>query len=426
MPSLHPRLLLRRRGAVTGLTRAGAVALVAALACAPLPVASAGETAGTHAAGLLPGSDCNTGSQVLPDVPWQVARLSYDRLGAFADGTGVRVAVLDTGVDGTHPQLLGAVETGTDVTAVGVSPPPTVAPPDRGDTDCTGHGTFVAGLVAARPREGTGVVGIAPGATIFPVRVTQNPEEGSETALAAGVDAAVAAEADVINISIVTYLDDPALRAAVGAAVAADVVVVAATGNDGGGANRVTYPAAYPGVVAVGAIGTDGLLADFSQTSVPVSVVAPGVEVVSTIPGTGHSQQSGTSFATPVVAGLAALVRSADPRLSAAEVKARLQATADPPPGPLPSVGLGWGTVNPYQALTMLLPDESSTASAEPATALPPLVPDPPPDTTVRDRALVMGIAAVGVVGIALLARLVVPAGRRRGWRPGELDPDDA
>lgn len=390
-----------------------ALAVVALVAVLVAPGAARAVT--------VPGADCNTGSQILPETPWQVSRLGYDRVWGFARGFGIRVAVLDTGVDASHPQLAGAVEAGTDTTPL---PPPSEGTPPPigprgGDTDCTGHGTFVAGLIAARPQSGTGVAGVAPGATIFPVRVAVDPEEGSEAALAAGIEAATAADVDVINISIVTYLDAPELRSAVEAALAAGIVVVAAAGNDGGGANRVTYPAAYPGVIAVGAIEPDGTLASYSQTSVPISVVAPGTDVVSTIPGTGHAQQSGTSFAAPLVSGVAAIVLASDRQLTPAAVKHRIEATADPPAGPLPGTGMGWGVVNPYQAVTAILPPPQVTTTAEPAAALPPLVIPPPPDTSAQDRAVAVGVAALVVLVVALLARVVVPAGRRRGWRPG-------
>jgi subtilisin family serine protease len=203
------------------------------------------------------------------------------------------------------------------------------------------------------------------------------------------------------------------------------VVVVAAAGNDQSQGDAPEYPAAYPGVLSVGAVDADGSLAGFSSTGTPISVVAPGSDIYSTggsVDGdtlVGGSAAEGTSFAAPYVAGTAALVRAAHPRLTAAEVVRRIEATADHPAGALPSPEFGWGTVDPYAAVTAVLPDEAdqgSSAAASGRLAAPESETRPAPSTDPTGLFIAAGAlaCAVAVIGIAA----AVPAGRRRRWRP--------
>src|SRR5689334_6196233 len=127
----------------------------------------------------------------VPGRPWAQQRLDYERVWPLTRGSGVTVAVVDTGVQGSHPQLRGGVLPGIDVVNGGTA-----------ETDCVGHGTLVAGLLAARPADGTGFAGVAPAATVLPVRVT-NSQQGSAGPLATGIRRAVDAHAQVINVSIV-------------------------------------------------------------------------------------------------------------------------------------------------------------------------------------------------------------------------------
>jgi subtilisin family serine protease len=225
----------------------------------------------------------------------------------------------------------------------------------------------------------------------------------------------------VINLSISTTVDDPALRSAIADALTADIVVIAAVGNGYEQGNPRPYPASYPGVVGVGAIGPDGLRVESSQVGAYVDLTAPGAGVVGAAPGGGQQTYEGTSFAAPFVAATAALVRARWPALHQAEVVHRLLATADPATGPRPSPQYGYGVVNPLRALTEVV---ASLPSAS-APASPGVGPPPAPPVRTRPNWLVIGFAlalVLAAIAIAVIAA-AVPAGRRRRWRPGEPAP---
>jgi type VII secretion-associated serine protease mycosin len=295
----------------------------------------------------------------------------------------------------------------------------------RADDDCFGHGTFVAGIIAAAPAEGTGFTGVAPDARILPIRVATSVEDGTVNRLAAGVRAAVDAGATVVNISASTPVPEPSLVSAIAYAEERDVVVVAAAANGADRDRVVAYPAALPTVIAVGAIEQSGALARFSQTGPHLGLVAPGVDVTSVGPrGPGHWQGSGTSYAVPFVAGTAALVRAYRPGLTAAQVRARLFATADHPASAMPDPAFGWGVVNPAGAVSAVLPEEGAAgaAVAPPPARRPDL---PPPDPTGPRLAAIATGAAVVAVGLVALLAVLLPAGNRRRWRPAGADAPD-
>ncbi len=175
-------------------------------------------------------------------------------------------------------------------------------------------------------------------------------------------------------------------------------------------------------MLAVGAVGQDGQLLNFSSTRTPVSVVAPGEGIIGPAAGgSGLVVGQGTSFATPFVTGVAALVRSYLPSLTAPQVVQRIEATADHPPGVLPSPQLGWGEVDPYAAVTALLP----SVGPPPAPRQAALAPPRPSRAGSGDDRLALAIAG-GSVGGALLVvatATLIPYGRRRGWRPGGWRP---
>jgi membrane-anchored mycosin MYCP len=379
-------------------------------------VTALGVLALTLFAGAQPVSAAPVGQQcatptdtIYPGVPWAVQRLAPQRVWPLTDGHGVVVAVIDTGVDGAVPQLAGHVLRGYDVVnAEGVA----------ADDDCYGHGTFVAGIIAASRIDGSGVVGIAPGVTILPIRQANGLSDGTASGLARGVQAAVDAGADVINISASSFFPSEPLRQAIDYASAHDVVVVAAAANRAQSGNPVPYPAGYPSVVAVGAVGPGGTRTDFSETGDYLDLVAPGADVIGlSRGGRGHLVGSGTSYATPFVAATAALVRAYHPHLTAAQVKRRLELTADHPATSLPDPQLGWGMVNPYHAVTAILPEEDGASPAR--QPLPPLaeVAVPTPDTRTRDVALGMVLAGVVVSAAGGLLVYLLPLGMKRGWR---------
>jgi membrane-anchored mycosin MYCP len=295
-------------------------------------------------------------TRTITDRPWSSTRLAFDRVWPLTQGAGQLVAVVDTGVDANHPMLAGRVQPGVDE----------LHPGGSGTGDCNGHGTFIAGIIAAARLPGVGFAGVAPQATILPVRQTVNGQDGTVATLAAGIRAAVDRHAGVVNVSVTFDQPSDELADAVRYARAHDVLIVAAAGNSAANGNPQLYPASYPGVLAVGAIGAEGKRTDFSEVGTGVAVVAPGADLLG--PGAGGTGlvtgRSGTSFATPFVAGVAALVRAYRPRLTADQVLHRIEATADHPAGPLPDPQYGWGVLNPYQAVTEVLPEEYSSPPA--------------------------------------------------------------
>ncbi|TDB82139.1 type VII secretion-associated serine protease mycosin [Micromonospora sp. KC721] len=353
-------------------------------------------------------------------VPWAQQRYAPERLAPLADGAGITVAVIDSGVDRRHPQLGGRVLDGADF----------LDPGGDGSRDCAGHGTGVASIIAAGPAVGVAFAGLAPQARVLPVRVSeQQVVEGRESGRTVGaadfaraIRWAVDQGADVLNLSVVLYADDPAVREAVAYASRRDVVVVAAAGNLHGSGDPRPYPAAYEGVLGVGAIGPDGTRADFSQTGPYVDLVAPGSDVLMAAPGQGHHRAEGTSYAAPFVAATAALVRQYRPDLSAAQVAQRILDTADPAPGDSRGDEYGAGVLNPYRAVTDTGPGSAVTPGGP--SALPADQPDPAllaqqaRRAAARERALLVAGFTGAAVAAAVLLALVLPRAARRGWRP--------
>jgi membrane-anchored mycosin MYCP len=226
--------------------------------------------------------------------------------------------------------------------------------------------------------------------------------------------------ASVLNLSVAGYADFPELRSAVEYAVTRDVLVVAAVGNgQQDGAELSSFPAAYDGVLGVGAIDIDGARTATSQVGPYVDLVAPGAGVLTTTRVGGHAYASGTSYAAPFVSATAALVRAAWPGLSAPEVARRLLATASPARGDRHAYGAG--VVNPYRAVT------DGLDLTEPV-ALPAYVPESPDEASLAEAAwharvgalaVWATVAILGVVLVFSFVAVVVPRGRRRRWRPG-------
>ena len=280
----------------------------------------------------------------LPNDPEWATQSSYlaplrlDRAWDLSKGAGVVVAVVDTGIDLSHPDLAGQIIAGWNVLAPGTLP-----------QDDNGHGTMVAGIIAARTNNALDVVGIAPGAKLMPVKVLDNNGSGSDADIATGINWARTHGANVINLSLGGAFDDPVLATSIQQAISAGIVVVAAAGNDG--AENVDYPAADPGVLAVSATDHSGGLASFSSYGWRIDVAAPGYDITSTALGSTYTTESGTSFASPIVAGVAALVRSQHPTWTVTQVDDRIRDTARDvgPPGVDPA--FGHGLVDPLAAL---------------------------------------------------------------------------
>lgn len=361
-----------------------------------------------------------TPSTVVKDhraAPWSVAMAGLDRLDGIADGTGITVAVLDSGVDAAAARLTGRLDGGIDMLGT-----------TRGLIDCVGHGTAVASIVAAGGKPGSGFRGIAPGARLLPVRVSEAESVDGTVAgaatdaagLAAAIRRAVIRGARVLNLSLVVATDTTALRDAVAWAIARDVVIVAAVGNGHvpRGADPVPYPAGYPGVIGVGAIGPDGRRLASSEVGSFVDIVAPGGAVTAARLPAGLGSFDGTSFAAPYVAGTAALVWQAWPDLSAAQVTARILGTADPPVDAGGPAAYGHGVVDPYRAVTDVPPESDAGTSPTTSPGTPPsaLAGGPPtsPDRLAGTTSLSLMLAGLFLAAAALTAAFIAGTGKTR------------
>jgi membrane-anchored mycosin MYCP len=348
-------------------------------------------------------------SSRVTSVPWAQRALDYSAAWSLTQGQRVTVAVVDSGLD-YSPQLAGR-EFAVNLTKTG-------------DQDCVGHGTEVAAIIGASDLQAKGVAfeGVAPGARILSVKVNSG-ENGSSALLAQGIKDAALLGAKVINVSVQTG-NSTVLREAVQSALSKGAVIVAAGGNDGNTvpgipANGPFYPASYPGVLSVGAVGPNGSLAPYSDQRSRVAVTAPGENLTSACPG-GYQvgNLNGTSYATAFVSGVVALVRARFPRLNGPQVVARIKATANGAAGP----GTGGGLINPVLALTSL------TVSAKPSpspTARPGAVAvakAPPPDLAVRDAAFEVAVGALGAAALVAIGALVITQGRRRRWRASRAE----
>ncbi|MFS8478404.1 MAG: type VII secretion-associated serine protease mycosin, partial [Micromonosporaceae bacterium] len=318
-------------------------------------------------------------------------------------GEGVVVAVIDTGVDAEHPDLAGAVLPGIDLTDAARS--------GDGHTDVDGHGTAMAGLIAGRGHgPNAGVLGIAPKATILPVRVRTSDYTNSHTT--EGIEWAVRQGARVICIANGGEAR-PTLRRAIEAAIRADVVVVAAAGNRPDD-QTVPYPAAYPGVIAAAGVDQQGNHASVSVTGPEVVLAAPAVDIVSTHREGRYGEATGTSNATAIIAGAAALVRAKYPELPAYEVIHRLTATAIDKGPPGHDDHYGHGIVKIVDALTANIPPapQPTTATQPPPPAAgPPHDPVPPAPLPANNPPI--GLLTTSALTLGLLAAAIVWYRRR-------------
>lgn len=346
--------------AVTGRSRRGArssrrarsarraIARILALAVAALGVATA-SVAAPSAAGPAR-------ADVVRDLQYWLDDYGIRDAWNITRGAGVTIAVIDTGVDSSHPDLAGAVVAGTDMSGVGTADGLTPV-----GSENSRHGTMVASLAAARgsgPEDG--VIGSAPEASILSVSVLLG-EEGidSDAQIADAVRWAVDNGADIINMSLTrntltwpTSWDDAFLYA-----MQNDVVVIAAAGNRGSGTVEVGAPATMPGVLTVAGVDQNRRAsAESSSQGITIGVSAPSEGLVGAVPGGRHVSWNGTSGAAPIVAGIAALVRSAHPELDAVNVINRLVATATDVGSPGPDFIYGYGLVNAAAAITADVP----------------------------------------------------------------------
>ncbi|MEU4742430.1 type VII secretion-associated serine protease mycosin [Actinosynnema sp. NPDC023658] len=390
-----------------------------------------------------------TGGRNLPKKPWGQMQLRLEEAHRFATGKGQKLAIIDTGVNKDHPRLAGRVTPAGDY----------VETEKKGGEDCDGHGTEVAGVAAASRDEQTGFIGAAPDVQVLAFRHTSkhfkfdDPEKdpakrdnrssaGKVGTLAQAILSAVQQGATVVNISL-TACEAPhepsnqerELQAAIDWAVnEKNVVIVTAAGNidpqggcgsqndnqDVDTVNVVASPPWYAdNVLSVASINEHGEVSAFSVWGPWVSVAAPGENIVSLDPnGQGLTDAriddsgnptaiQGTSFASPYVAGVAALVRERFPNLSARQVMDRIKATAQHPGNPGGrDHKVGYGMINPVAALTAELPSEERGAKpAQPEQLMTDLGPLNPPDKT----PMIVALSGTGAgVGLLLLTLFVV------------------
>lgn len=397
--------------------------------------------------GLRQASECARPPDAPPGrhtaLTWGVRAMRLPELRRTGTGKGVRIAVIDSGV-APHPLLSGRLRDGGDYVA-GRS----------GLLDCEGHGTAVAGVLAAAVDKGSGFAGLAPAAEVISIRQTSAAYQttapdgrtfpaGSVATLAKAIVRAVDLGAQVINISEVACrpvdqagADGAAVQAAVHYAAQRDVVVVVAAGNrnPGGvgacpaesGNDTIVLPAWYDeDVLAVASVAPDGTASQFGIRAPWVDVAAPGEQLMSLSPNgsgatdvlVGPNGQSlsmqGSSFAAPAVAGLAALIRARYPELRARQVMDRITATASSAGARNDSVG--WGTVDPLAALTrtpaVLDPPDQRRATTLPDAGLLPLSPPDPTEVTAP------GTLWAGVLGLLAAAAATAMTVLRSRTRP--------
>jgi type VII secretion-associated serine protease mycosin len=328
------------------------------------------------------------------DDEWWLKTLDVAQAQRISKGAGVTVAVVDSGVNARHPDLRGAVLAGRN----------TVSGRDaRSDTD--GHGTAMAGLIAARGRGGSGLLGIAPAAKILPVRPSNDTYYAAE-----GIRWAAAHGAKVINMSFAISGSDN-LHAAVRQAAAADVVLIGAAGNTGDKGNAAEYPVSYPEVLGVGAIDRTGKVLPFSQHGPQVDVVAPGIDMPTAGLGEDYRTGYGTSNAAALVSGAAALIRAEHPDLTAAQVVQILTATATDKGAKGRDDYYGSGEIDLVKALTAPAPPPSP--SAPQVTDAPAAAPALPSGDGSGGGIPALAIVAVGVVLLAGAVLIAIIAARR-------------
>lgn len=376
---------------------------------------------------------------------WWLASLHVPQAwrAAAREGAGVTVAVLSTGVDAGHQDLSGAVLTGPDYSGSGRT---------AGGAYWGYEGTAVAGLIAGHGHGAggaTGITGVAPRARILSIPVTLEYDDPLNSdaaitrrlpgAIAAGIRYAVDHGARVVALPLDPGTQGPgadgdpaaaggsaAERAAVSYAVAHDVVLVAPAGDNGAGAGSVNYPAAYPGVLAVGATARDGHLASFTNTDSYVALTAPGTGLTVAAPGGGYDTLASTDMSAALAAGVAALIRSRFPDLTAAEVT---QAMTRGVTGHV-SPGAGHGALDAAGAVTVAAAIAAQRTPTATPTASPPLSSAPglaatPQATARRSGAGALAgslledvVIAAGVLIVAIGAALVLHSTRRRRAAP--------
>ena len=406
------------------------LALTTVLGCgAPAAVAPV-EVLSADASG-----DCAPGNvQLTTSVPSALAQLQATQAWKHATGVGVLVAVVDSGIDAGNPHLKGVVVGGINLVGDTSSA--------NGESDSDGHGTAIAGEIAARKISGSGVVGLAPDAHLLSVRVFRNTDTQTVKAgfgpnasrLAAGIRWAAAHHAQVINVSLSDYTQDAGLSSAVAYATAHGSLVVASAGNRAttpDKKNGERYPAGDVGVLGVAATNTRGVVTNDSIHGPQVALAAPGSDILTTATGAGDCLYSAdapaSSYSTAYVSAAAALVAQAYPKESPAQWAYRLEATASRANVDQRDDDAGWGVVQPADAIT-LVPSSTTRGPASPfgaitGNAVAPARISVHPDNGVSPlQATVQALLIAAIAAATLLGALGVMIVLRRRRRASQAD----
>ncbi|MFE6745466.1 S8 family serine peptidase [Kitasatospora purpeofusca] len=421
--------------------------------------AAAGGGAGTQQAEFPPMAQtlsdvrqngCRKPAARAADRPsWSQVFLRPDAVWPLSRGAGVTVAVIGSGVDAGAGSGAGALAGRL-----------TLGPRLHGDgdagRDCVGHGTVLATLVAGRRPADGGPSGVAPAAKVLAVAATDDAGSTNADLLARGIRAAADGGARIGLVAAPIAEPAPALADAVGYATAKGMLLVAPVGPDSQTVNAPVYPAGYPGVLAVAAIGSDGAPAGAGSSDAGggsagsaaaagqaggaaaapgpgrtsrVDVTAPGEGLLAAGPGGGTFTATGPSYAAALVAGTAALVLGRSPSLTVEQLADRLRSTAYRPGTALPDPAVGWGAVDPVTAVgapAAAGPAAAAAAGSTPAAAEPVVVPPPPDGRPVRLASAVTGVSLGGAVLLGLAAAAAKVGRNRAAARDGRDRRDGA
>ncbi len=319
---------------------------------------------------------------------WWIEGYGFDQ--TKLDGTGVTIAVIDTGIDSSHPDLAGTVIDGVDFSSVGV-PKGT-----SGVGSSAFHGTMVASLIAGQGSGESGVIGVAPGAKLLSISIGLGvPGSDTDAQIAHAVKWAVDNEADIINLSLTRNSQTwpKSWDEAFSYAFDNDVIVVAAAGNRTDKSSRPSAPATIPGVVSVGGVTKAKEPAEASTAGLGVAISAPAEDLLGSYPGEGYRVWDGSSAAAPIVSGLLALMSQADPNATANDLIERLISSATDLGEPGFDANYGHGLIdpaaaikskavsveNPLGSLANWIKQYRSSAQEEQSELVLPIEPDPVP-----------------------------------------------